>query len=130
MEGEKEFFRKRFFGGFNREDVIKYIAKIAGERNEALAAKEKAEKELSEIRTAQEKADHDARALAEEVKKLRDEKKAQTSNAAQAVKTEEAQTAAEEKPAEEKPAEKKPDKIFEEKPIKTCVKIKRRKQEG
>ena len=57
MEGEKEFFRKRFFGGFNREDVIKYIAKIANERNEALAAQEKAEKELNEARTAQEKAE-------------------------------------------------------------------------
>ena len=59
MKGEKEFFRKRFFGGFNREDVIKYIAKIADERNEALAAKEKAEQ--------------DSRALADEVKKLRGE---------------------------------------------------------
>ena len=59
MKGEKEFFRKRFFGGFNREDVIKYIAKIAEERNEAITAKEKAET--------------DARALADEVKKLREE---------------------------------------------------------
>jgi len=59
MKGEKEFFRKRFFGGFNRNDVIKYIAKIAEERNEAIAAKEKAEK--------------NARALAEEIKKLRGE---------------------------------------------------------
>jgi len=57
MEGEKEFFRKRFFGGFNREDVIKYITGLANERNEAIEAKEKAEKK--------------ARALAEEVKKLR-----------------------------------------------------------
>ena len=45
MKGEKEFFRKRFFGGFNREDVVKYIAKIANERNDALAAQEKAESE-------------------------------------------------------------------------------------
>jgi len=59
VSGEKEFFRKRFFGGFNREDVIKYIAGLAEERNEALAAKERAEKK--------------ARALAEEVKKLRGE---------------------------------------------------------
>ena len=59
MSGEKEFFRKRFFGGFNREDVIKYIAGLAEERNEALAAKERAEKK--------------ARTLAEEVKKLRGE---------------------------------------------------------
>jgi len=59
MKGEKEFFRKRFFGGFNRTDVIKYIAKIAEERNEAIAAKEKAEKEL--------------RALTEEIRTLRGE---------------------------------------------------------
>jgi len=57
VTGEKEFFRKRFFGGFNRDDVIKYITKLAEERNDALAAKEKAERK--------------ARALAEEVQKLR-----------------------------------------------------------
>ena len=45
MTGEIRFFRKRFFGGFNREDVINYIAMIAQERNELLAAKEKAESE-------------------------------------------------------------------------------------
>ena len=49
MKGEKEFFRKRFFGGFNREDVVKYIAKIADERNEALAAQEKAETKAQEL---------------------------------------------------------------------------------
>jgi len=58
MKGEKEFFRKRFFGGFNREDVIKYIAKMADERNEALAAQEKAESKAQE--------------LAEELKNLRE----------------------------------------------------------
>jgi len=55
MKGEKEFFRKRFFGGFNRNDVIKYIAKIAEERNAAIAAKEKAEKELRELTVEVEK---------------------------------------------------------------------------
>jgi len=59
VNGEKEFFRKRFFGGFNRDDVINYIARLAEERNEALAAKEKAEKK--------------ARALAIDLKKLREE---------------------------------------------------------
>ena len=59
MKGEKEFFRKKVFGGFNRDDVIKYITGLAEERNEALEAKEKAEKK--------------ARALAEEIKKLREE---------------------------------------------------------
>ena len=62
MKGEKEFFRKRFFGGFNRNDVIKYIAKIAEERNVAIAAKDKAEKEVRE--------------LTAEVEKLRKETKA------------------------------------------------------
>jgi len=61
MKGEKEFFRKRFFGGFNRDDVIKYIAKIANERNDALAAQSKAESKLKE--------------LEEEIKKLRENNK-------------------------------------------------------
>ena len=49
MKGEICFFRKRFFGGFNREDVISYIATISQERNELMAAKEKAEEELREL---------------------------------------------------------------------------------
>ncbi|MCL2663251.1 MAG: hypothetical protein FWE83_07985 [Oscillospiraceae bacterium] len=49
MKGEKVFFRKKLFGGFNREDVVVYIAKIAEERNEAITAKEKAEKEVSKL---------------------------------------------------------------------------------
>jgi len=49
MKGEKEFFRKRLFGGFNREDVTKYIAKVANERNEALEACEKAEKRAHDL---------------------------------------------------------------------------------
>jgi hypothetical protein len=49
MKGEKVFFRKKIFGGFNREDVVQYIAKIAQERNEAITAKEKAEKEVSRL---------------------------------------------------------------------------------
>ena len=59
MKGEKEYFRKKVFGGFNRDDVIKYIARIADERNEAIAAKEKAQK--------------DAKALADEIKQLREQ---------------------------------------------------------
>ena len=51
MKGEKQYFRKRFIGGFNRDDVIKYIKKITDERNESLAAKEKAENEAAELRT-------------------------------------------------------------------------------
>jgi hypothetical protein len=49
MKGEKVFFRKKLFGGFNREDVVVYIAKIAEERNEAITAKEKAEKEVIKL---------------------------------------------------------------------------------
>lgn len=60
MKGEKVFFRKRFFGGFNREDVVKYISKIADERNNAIAEKEMAES--------------NAQALAEELIKLRRER--------------------------------------------------------
>ena len=67
MKGEKEFFRKRFFGGFNRDDVIKYIAKIAEERNEAFAARDNAEKEL--------------RAITLEMEKLREENSALVNNA-------------------------------------------------
>jgi len=49
MKGEKVFFRKKLFGGFNREDVVVYIAQIAEERNEAITAKEKAENEVSKL---------------------------------------------------------------------------------
>ena len=101
MEGEKEFFRKRVFGGFNRDDVIKYISKIAEERNDALKDKKKAEQEKqsllkerddliaekqqieNDIRaiaterndaiSAREKAERDAGNLAEELRKVRDE---------------------------------------------------------
>ena len=89
MKGEKEFFRKRIFGGFNREDVVKYIAKIADERNDAIAAKEKAEREL--------------KALGEELKKLHEQK----NEPFNAVATEET-TATEEMSKEES---------FEEEPI-------------
>ena len=46
MAGEVNFFRKRFFGGFNREDVVGYIAKLSQERNALEAAKVKAENEV------------------------------------------------------------------------------------
>lgn len=50
MQGEKFFFRKKFFGGFNRDDVIAYIAQIAGERNKAIDDKEIAEAEIVKLR--------------------------------------------------------------------------------
>ena len=41
MQGEIQFIKKQIFGGFNRKDVVAYIAKMAKERNEAReAAKE------------------------------------------------------------------------------------------
>jgi len=52
MKGEIEFFRKRFFGGFNRKDVINYIGKLAQERNENRAALERAEKSAQTMANA------------------------------------------------------------------------------
>jgi len=49
MAGEINYFRKRFLGGFNRQDVVDYIAKLAKERNESTAAKEKAENEAKKL---------------------------------------------------------------------------------
>ena len=46
MTGEINYFRKRFFGGFNREDVVSYIARVAKERNALAIAKDKAENDL------------------------------------------------------------------------------------
>jgi len=49
MEGEIKFFRKRFIGGFNRQDVIDYIANLAQERDRNLALKEKADQEAKDL---------------------------------------------------------------------------------
>jgi len=49
MAGEINYFRKRFLGGFNRQDVVEYISKLAKERNESTAAKEKAENEAKKL---------------------------------------------------------------------------------
>jgi chromosome segregation ATPase len=57
MTGEINFFRKRFLGGFNREDVVSYISKLAQERNEN--------------REARAIAEEDARTLADEAEALR-----------------------------------------------------------
>ena len=46
MTGEIEFFRKRFVGGFNRQDVVNYISKLAQERNDYREAKEKADQDI------------------------------------------------------------------------------------
>ena len=59
MTGEIEFFRKRFIGGFNRQDVVDHVTKLTKERNDITKEKEKAEEE--------------AKALAAEVDSLRRE---------------------------------------------------------
>ena len=46
MTGEIKFFRKRFIGGFNRQDVIDYITELAQERDKNLALKEKAQQDV------------------------------------------------------------------------------------
>jgi len=50
MTGEIVSFRKKFIGGFNRDDVTAYITKITKERNESLKAKDKAEREVLVLR--------------------------------------------------------------------------------
>jgi len=57
MSGERNYFRKSFFGGFNCDDVVKYISKLANERNEYRSAKAAVEAE--------------AKALADEIQPLR-----------------------------------------------------------
>ncbi|MCL2366886.1 MAG: hypothetical protein FWC75_07570 [Oscillospiraceae bacterium] len=51
MSGEVNFFRKRFFGGFNRDDVVEYISNLAQERNECKEAKELAEAKANTMLT-------------------------------------------------------------------------------
>lgn len=43
-------FRKKTFGGFDPDDVVKYIAKIANQRNEAVDLLNVKNKELEELR--------------------------------------------------------------------------------
>ena len=59
MNGDVNYFRNRFMGGFNKKDVINYITMMAKERNELTEAKNKAVS--------------DARSLAAEVASLRRE---------------------------------------------------------
>ena len=49
MTGEIKFFRKRFIGGFNRHDVVDYIADLARERDENLALREKTEQDIQAL---------------------------------------------------------------------------------
>ena len=49
MTGEIQFMRKQIFGGFNRKDVVEYVAKIAKERNEAREAYSGASKKIEAL---------------------------------------------------------------------------------
>jgi len=49
MTGEVLYFRKRFIGGFNRDDVVAYISKISTERNEAIAEKEEYQAKVEKL---------------------------------------------------------------------------------
>jgi len=94
MTGEIRFFRKRFFGGFNREDVVDYVSKLARERNESRDAKDAAEEEArllafeaesirlelentkkttDESLEAKDKAESEAKVLNDEMESLRSE---------------------------------------------------------
>ena len=85
MSGEVNYFRKRFFGGFNRQDVVDYIAKLAKERNESTAAKDKAVKEVQSLT-------NEVESLQAEVKSLRDSMD-EVNQAAEKLKTEALETA-------------------------------------
>ena len=49
MPGEQNYFRKRFFGGFNKNDVIDYIEKMSKELNELEDLYEKAKAEAHDL---------------------------------------------------------------------------------
>jgi len=74
MAGEINFFRKRFLGGFDKQDVVDYIAEQADERNKLNARIEKVESDyetlVEEARVEQvsliEKAKSEREALLEE----------------------------------------------------------------
>jgi hypothetical protein len=71
MKGEIEFFRKRFFGGFNRDDVVKYISKLAQERNESRIALERAEKDARNLARMLEAKEKELTLLRAELEELR-----------------------------------------------------------
>ena len=49
MAGEINFFRKRFLGGFDKQDVVDYIAEQADERNKLSAKIEKVESDYEAL---------------------------------------------------------------------------------
>jgi cell division septum initiation protein DivIVA len=53
IQGEITFFRKRFIGGFNRDDVIAYIRKMAQEKDELTEQIEELRKKNEELQPSQ-----------------------------------------------------------------------------
>jgi len=49
MKGEIKFIKKQMFGGFNRKDMVAYVAKIAHERNEEREAKAAAQERIEAL---------------------------------------------------------------------------------
>ena len=49
MIGEIEYIRKQVFGGFNRTDVVNYVAKLTKERNDEREASNIAKRELADL---------------------------------------------------------------------------------
>lgn len=82
MTGEVEYFRKRFVGGFNREDVVKYISKLAQERNDWRAAKEKADLDMQALGDRIAALENEIRISEQEVRAAREYKAAELEAAA------------------------------------------------
>jgi len=72
MTGEIVTFRKKFIGGFNRDDVAAYIAKITKERNDNIYAREKIERDIAalknEMSAEKGKLDEETRVLLHDLK--------------------------------------------------------------
>ena len=64
VEQEKGNFKGRVFGGFNRHDVIDYIEKLAGERNDILRENQKLQGRIDALEERLERAE-DKRAAEE-----------------------------------------------------------------
>ena len=96
MTGEINYFRKRFFGGFNKKDVTDYIVKAAQERNALEAANDIAKDEVRalkdalgmlalEAEAAKNNAEDEIRALTEELTSLRAQAEAAKNDAENAI---------------------------------------------
>lgn len=84
MTGEIKFFRKRFIGGFNRQDVVDYIAELARERDENLALREKSDQKVRDLMAEIDSLKHER----DEARRLAEEYKSEVLNAARKTLTE------------------------------------------